>query len=381
MMRPASTGSRKSGNTGKEQRDSAGSAQGAVLVLAVAFLLSGCAGLIHEVVWVRLLGHVFGVTAFAVGTVLAAYMGGLALGAWILGRLAGRLKNPERVYAWIEIGIGALALAIPFILDGIEPLYGALWRRFHLSFALFSVLRFVVAGGILLVPTLMMGATLPLLVEHFSRRFGRRTAPEWLYTVNLIGAVGGVMAGGFVLLPMLGIRGAIMAGAAMNGIAGLMVLVWSSRSRVLPAAPAPPVDAYPSSRSLVLPAAAFISGLICLAAQVAWTRLIALLIGSTTYAFSTVLLVFLAALAAGSVWASVRARRTTAVTAPLALVAGMSAITHLGAMSVVNFWPFWYWTLFNAWHPGTLAASLRSTYSPCWRFSPSPSCSRAPSSP
>lgn len=352
-------GSRK---TGRQGRDTAGPGGGAALVMALAFLLSGSAGLIHEVVWVRLLGHVFGVTAFAVGTVLAAYMGGLALGAWMVGRLASRLKNPARVYAWVEMAIGALALAIPFILDGIEPLYASLWRRFHLSFALFSVLRFLVAGSILLAPTMMMGATLPLLVEHFSRRFGRRTAPEWLYTVNLAGAVFGVIAGGFVFLPVLGVWGAIMAGAAMNLAAGLMVLVWSPRPAAPPTqspAHSPAVsstsDHRSTARGMVLPAAAIVSGLTCLAAQVAWTRLIALLIGSTTYAFSTVLLVFLAALAAGSVWASMRARRTTDVTAPLAVLAALSAVTHLAAIMAVNPWPSWYWRLFNSWHPAGLA--------------------------
>src|SRR5262245_6422477 len=246
MTRPASAGARGAGGRGG---DAPGATRSALIVLAAAFVLSGAAGLIHEVIWVRLLGHVFGVTAFAVGTVLAAYMGGLALGAWLLGRFAGRLANPARVYAWVEIGIGAVALAIPLLLDAIEPLYGSLWRSYHLSFGLFSVLRFVVAGSILLAPTMMMGATLPVLVEHFSRRFGRRAAPEWLYTVNLVGAVAGVIAAGFILLPLRGIQGAIMTGAGMNILAGLMVFVWSPRSPAPAQATSSPAPAPMTSES------------------------------------------------------------------------------------------------------------------------------------
>src|SRR5262245_58877513 len=81
-----------------------------VPLLAAAFLLSGAAGLMHEVVWTRLLGHLFGVSSFAVSTVLAAFMGGLALGSFLIGARSGRLADPRRVYALLEIGIGAYAL-------------------------------------------------------------------------------------------------------------------------------------------------------------------------------------------------------------------------------------------------------------------------------
>jgi len=332
--------------------------RGIVVVLAVAFLLSGGAGLIHEVVWVRLLGHVFGVTAFAVSTVLAAYMGGLALGSYLVGRRAARLADPPRAYAFLEIGIGVLALALPLLLDLAEPFYGWVWREMHVSFAVFSVLRFLVAGGLLMAPTVMMGATLPVLADYLADRLGRRLTPQWLYTVNLFGAVIGVAAGGFVLLPIVGVWGTIVAGAAVNVGIGLAVLACTRRA----GRAAAPVQAsfeptQPRPGSLFL-AAAFLSGLTSLAAQVAWTRVLSLLIGSTTYAFSTVLIVFLLALAAGSAWASRRGDRVKDVRPDLALVHVLMALGLLGAILAVNSWPNWYWKLFNAVGPESIAGAM-----------------------
>src|SRR5262249_25401462 len=151
----------------------------------------GAAGLIHEVVWARLLARVFGASSLAVATVLAAYMGGLALGSWWIGARLHRIADRRRAYALLEIGIGGSALLVPVLLWLVEPLYGALWRRFGFSFAAFTALRFAIAFGLLVGPTVLMGATLPLLADYFAglRDTARRLTPEWLYTANLAGAV------------------------------------------------------------------------------------------------------------------------------------------------------------------------------------------------
>ena len=187
-----------------------------IRALGAAFLVSGAAGLMHEVVWSRLLSHVFGATALAVATVLATFMAGLAVGSWIIGVRAPALGDRQQLYARLEIGIGVAALLVPLALGLMEPLYGWLWRRFHLSFAAFTLVRFVVAGAILVGPTIMMGATFPVLADHLAALRGRRVAPEWLYTLNLLGAVLGVAAAGFVLMPVVGVWGTILVGAALN---------------------------------------------------------------------------------------------------------------------------------------------------------------------
>jgi spermidine synthase len=335
--------------------------QWVVPVLAVVFLCSGSAGLVHEVVWARLLGRVFGVTSLAISTVLAAFMGGLALGSWWIGTRAERLRDRRRAYAWLEIGIGVSALLVPLLLHVVEPLYGALWRRFHLSFAALSVVRLVLAGALLLAPTAMMGATLPVLADYLGGLKGHRLAPQWLYTLNLVGAVLGVALAGFVLMPAVGLWGTIGIGAAINLGAGLAVLVLPrlAEARATPPAASPSLDAV--SPAALLLVAAFFSGALSFATQVAWTRVLVLIVGSTTYAFSTVLVVYLSALAAGSAWASSRGARVGDARRDLAVMHLLMALGMLAAIYLVNRLPYWYLDLFRAWQPGSIAGIVALT--------------------
>jgi len=325
-------------------------------VLAAVFALSGSAGLIHEVVWSRLLGHLFGVTTLAISTVLAVYMGGLAIGSHVMGRRVTRLADTRRAYALLEIGIGVSALLVPLLLDLVAPLYGWLWRRYFRSFALFAGLQFVVASAILLPPTIMMGATLPALADYLAERPGRPSlAPQWLYTANLVGAVLGVALAGFLLMPTLGIWRTIIVGALVNIGGGTLVLALPRQTEPRrPPAGAPREPERAAGRLLL--AAAFVSGLLSIAAQVAWMRTLVLIVGSTTYAFSTVLLVNLAALALGSVWVSRRgARDGRAVSGRLAAMHLLMAVALLGAVYSINGAPFWYLSLFRWWRPQGLA--------------------------
>ena len=333
-----------------------GLSRGAVRTLAVAFLLSGSAGLIHEVVWTRRLGFLFGVSEMAVATVLAAFMGGLAIGSWWLG--ARPWSDGRRVYAWLEIGIGVAALLVPLALDLVEPLYGSLWRRTHLSFATFSVLRFVVAGAILLAPTIMMGATFPVLAAYARTRQGGRLSPAWLYTLNLVGAMLGVAAAGFLLLPALGMRATIALGALVNVGVGLWVLRLPAAPAGASAAPKAVVApaASPAARRLLF-GAAFLSGLVSLASQVAWTRVLSLIVGSTTYAFAAVLLVFLAALGIGSAFAAWRGGWAKDVVGDLALAHGVVALLMLVAIGWVDGLPYFYLRLYD-WGPEAFSGSV-----------------------
>ena len=328
--------------------------EGVVRALGVAFLVSGAAGLMHEVVWSRLLSHVFGATALAVATVLAAFMAGLAIGSWLVGSRAPALGDRRRLYARLEIGIGVAALLVPLALGLMEPLYGWLWRRFHLSFAAFSLVRFVVASAILVGPTIMMGATFPVLADHLAALRGHRIAPEWLYTLNLLGAVVGVAAAGFVLMPLVGVWGTILVAAGLNVGVGAAVL----RLPTLPEVPVERASAEAARPGWLLVLAAFVSGATSLATQVAWTRVLVLVVGSTVYAFSIVLLVYLTALGAGSAWASRFGRRWVDVRAHLAIVHSLMALALLVAVSMVNRLPYWYLHVYQTWRPETFAAML-----------------------
>src|SRR5581483_10271141 len=341
-----------------------------VPLLAGAFVVSGAAGLVHEVVWTRLLGHLFGVSSYAIATVLGAYMAGLALGSALAGARIERWPSPLRAYAWLELGIGVSALAIPRVLVWVEPVYGALWRAWGPSFAAFTALRFAIAGAILLVPTSLMGATLPVLAEALARRDGRRLAPEWLYTANLAGAVLGVAIGGFVLMPVLGTWATLATGAALNAAVAIAVLgVGRERAVARSGArgDAPQAEAElpvsPSSRlapDLVL--SAFASGVLSLATQVAWNRVLAPIVGTTNYAFSSVLLVYLLCLGAGSALASRAGDRATErgdavawARSALPLAFLLCAIAMVVSVAIASGLPWLYHSLYGISEAGSLA--------------------------
>ena len=168
------------------------------------FLLSGMTGLVYEIVWMKLLVLVMGNTVYSTTTVLAAFMGGLGLGSFLAGRFLHRVSLPLRTYGYVEGAIGLYALAVPLLVAAADPLFGALYRSGAASSL--SLVRLIVCGGILLVPTTLMGATLPLLSAYLA---DRETDLGWtigkLYGINTLGAVLGAASAGFLLIPYLGL--------------------------------------------------------------------------------------------------------------------------------------------------------------------------------
>src|SRR6187431_697810 len=138
-------------------------------LVLVLFFLSGAAGLVYEVLWTRQLALIFGVTTYAVSTVLATFMGGLALGSFLIGRYVDRSRNPILVYSLLEIGIGLYALIIPTLFQLLRPAYVAL-HNLGLSYTLFSAGRALLAGGVLIFPTILMGGTFPVLMRAWASR-------------------------------------------------------------------------------------------------------------------------------------------------------------------------------------------------------------------
>jgi len=195
-------------------------------LVAACFFLSGATGLIYEVLWARMLGLVFGATTLAVSTVLAAFMGGLAIGSGSAGRRGATVKRPIRAYGLIEIGIALYALAVPFLFTFVDNLYAIIWQQFHPGFFAFSLWRFLLSCLMLLVPTALMGATLPLLSAALLRSSGSRsTSITRLYTRNLAGAICGGVVAGFLLLPSFGVRATIYIAAFINILIGIASIV------------------------------------------------------------------------------------------------------------------------------------------------------------
>lgn len=282
--------------------------------VVVCFFLSGAAGLVYEVVWMRMLGLVFGHTVFAVTTVLAAFMSGLALGAFLFGRLIDRRGRPLQVYGFLEAGIGAWALLVPLLLTQVQIVYVALSRSLKLSSFALSLAQFALVFLILLVPTTLMGASLPVLAKFFVNRpesLGRKVGD--LYALNTLGAVLGAVLAGFLLLPAIGVRATTGLAVAANLAIGAWALVLAGRVREPgeTSAPVPPLlverpsPGAPSGESIPLMtwlvlAGTGLSGAAAMVYEVAWTRALSLMIGSSTYAFSAMLTTFLTGLALGS---------------------------------------------------------------------------------
>jgi spermidine synthase len=276
-------------------------------LLLACFFLSGAAGLIYQVAWGKALGLVFGNTVYAISTVLAVFMGGLALGSAWWGRSSGRRANPLLLYGWMELGVaasGALSLA------GLVAVRGLYLSSYHLaagSQAVLLALRFAGTAMVLFLPTFLMGGTLPVLVQGLTRhsaelgsRLGR------LYWVNTAGAVAGTLAAGFYLLAEFGLRATVQTAVALNVAAGL-VAITLARGMATQTASTEPSAASPISpkrstpnRTRLLLLLFGVVGATAIAYEVAWTRLLVTFFGSSTYAFTLMLAAFLAGIVAGS---------------------------------------------------------------------------------
>ncbi len=280
---------------------------------AVCFLLSGATALVYEVLWARMLGLVLGATTVAITAVLAAFMAGLALGSAVAAKYAGKLAGPVRTYGVIEISIGVYALLVPVLFGAIDRAHAAVWQIIHPGSFGSGLLRFALAASVLVIPATLMGTTLPVLVAGVRRPGDEHsTIPAKLYTINLAGAIVGTVVAGFLLLPTLGVHLTIWIAAATNIVIGTAALIFD-RKRFLVhqhigevARSALSTDIERSSEANFLGhrrfwfLCALVSGLVTISMQVVWSRVLAMIIGSSTYAFTIVLALFLIGLAAGA---------------------------------------------------------------------------------
>jgi len=278
------------------------------------FFLSGISGLMYETVWLRMLSRVLGNTVYATSVVIAAFMAGLALGSYLLGVRAERIKNILGLYALLETGVGAAALMLLPVFSACAPLYRQVY-------ALVSAQRLYLClfqGGliflILLIPTCFMGGTLPLLSAYLKRchpSFAGRLGV--LYGLNTLGAFIGVIGSGFFCIGSAGERETVALGAAINLAVALLAYRRARQSAALlqvppkrfpGTAPAPaPLRAVAGPRRGAVAAAYALSGFISIAYEIVWSRIFQIQAGTSIYAFCLMLAWYLAGIASGSLWA------------------------------------------------------------------------------
>lgn len=293
------------------------------LVAATLFFLSGALGLGYELIWIRKAALVVGASQIALSTILTSFFLGLGLGGLVVGRrLRGARLSPLRLYGLFEIGIGIYALVFPQLFAGVEWIYGALYPAAAWSTVSLLALRFLLLFLLCLPPTFLMGGTLPLLLDGLvgeDREVGSRTS--LLYGLNILGAVGGVLATSYFAIPLLGMNGTSRAAGACNLALGLVALTFFRSARPLhdPSLTVPS----PERRFVVLSCA---TGAVAIAWQVCHARFFGLVDVATVYTTAMLLALWLFGLAVGSLGLAPLLRGRVA---PLRVVAAAQALVPL----------------------------------------------------
>lgn len=297
-------------------------------------LISGFSALVYEVTWVRLLALTFGVSVYAAAGVLTAYMGGMALGSWLFGRLIAR--RPERfdrpgallkLFALLEIGVGIFAALTPVIFIWLTAFYVWIARQFSPDFYSYNLIRFGLSALVLSLPTLLMGGTFPVISHLLARKEEQRGFDLGnLYALNTLGGVLGTLAAGLFLIRTLGTANTIYLAASLDGLVAVGALLLARQAfSTSPVAPARTrsqrqkrrgqtgrskslagvVQERPTSfqTKLILWGYA-ISGFTALGYEVVWTRLLAIFSLNAIFSFTIMLATFLTGLAAGSYFAA-----------------------------------------------------------------------------
>ncbi|MEW5807741.1 MAG: fused MFS/spermidine synthase [Acidobacteriota bacterium] len=331
----------------------------AVLVIYICFIFSGASGLIFEVAWSKALSLYLGNTLHAISTVVGAYMAGLGFGALLSGNFCGRLRYPIRTYGWIEGTVGIFGLVSPFVFDLLFPVFGHLSFLKDSSFTIFLIARFVIVFSILLIPTVAMGMTLPLLVSALTAKrpeFGSSVGK--LYGLNTAGAVLGTVLGGFLLLPYLGLFKSIISASLLNlTILALIYLVPSLRNwfthaserdiersaaakagmETAPAGAKGHLKPEKRAAGVIILTLFAISGFLALVYEVGWTRVLSLTIGSSVYSFTIILATFLLGIALGSL---IIARKAEKMKRPVLIFGILEVI--LGISTLAGTFFFYY---------------------------------------
>ena len=283
-----------------------------LLLVAVLFFCSGASALVYQVLWLRKLGLVFGVTVYAASTVWASFMFGLAVGSLFAGRVADRLRRPLVWFGAAEALIGISAVATPFALAGLQGLYASVYPSLPKSMAAITFARFLMALLVLVVPTVLMGATLPLIVKSsYSRASDLGQRMGLLYATNTVGAIAGTLFSGLYLIPTHGIQTAFVVAASVNlSIAAIAIVAGlamppvpvsdrlANESDAATASDNQRTRLEPVRKTILLVFA--LSGFMSLALEVIWFRVLVLLVRPTVYGFSMMLATLLFGIGAGS---------------------------------------------------------------------------------
>jgi len=348
----------------------------AVQVFLVAcFFLSGACGLIYEVVWLRVLGLVFGNTTYATSAVIAGYMAGLGLGALYFGKRVDSNPRPIRLYAFLEGGIALYSFLTPFLWILIEIVFVGFARTFHPSFAVASFFKLILSFLALFIPTFLMGGTLPVLCKFFVRN-GQEMSKKigLLYALNTLGAVVGVLVSGFFLLYTIGVWQTVILTGTLNLLIFLFCYFYLSKNEAVEEVK-PSVSSQVGqmreseggqnkSFRLTLLILFAITGGVSMMYEISWTRVLALGLGSSVYAFAVMLATFLLGIALGSYLFSVLHRFIKVSLTTFAILQVCTAFFALIGLNFFDDMPYYFVKVFE-WSGGSIGLIEAGKFALC----------------
>lgn len=321
------------------------------IIAVFLFLLSGICGLIYEVAWSKYLALFIGSTAWSHMIVLATYMGGLALGAFVFGKYSDKVSNQLKLYGLLELGIGVYCLAYPFIIEIVGNLFIHTASFFNGSSkqGLLITLKFILSFITLILPTVLMGGTLPILSKFLSKSIsdsGKDVAK--LYYINSLGAVIGTALAGFFLIRSHGLDNTVWIASSFNILIGLLaILVAKSVKPNIQSIISPRViddsqnQVFSETAIRIAIFTAFASGFIAMLYELAWIRLLSNILGSTTYSFTLMLIAFISGIAIGSYIVSLVIRKIKNLVAFLAICQYGTAISMILSLPLYERLPYY----------------------------------------
>jgi spermidine synthase len=341
-------------------------------LIGLLFVISGGLGLIYQIVWFKYLSLFLGNTTYAQTIVLATFMGGLAIGSALWGRRADRTRHPLRLYAYLELGIGVYCYLYPQFLELLKNTFISLVISSQLPSdgTAVHLFKLLISLCSLLIPTILMGGTLPILVRFISQKLeesGRNIAV--LYFLNSLGAVVGSLLCGFFFIRIIGLSTTVYAAAFINlliSASALLFSLWkiSDENRDGVEEPQKENFLYPRHEVILAIAVAGISGLAAMIYEVTWVRMLVPVIGSSTFSFSLMLVAFISGITIGSFFVSVLVQRVKNLSSLLAWCQVGIVLSMLAILPLYGRIPFEFWkaasmlTRSNATYPFYLAVQL-----------------------
>ena len=305
------------------------------------FFISGFVGLVYEICWIRKASLAFGATTFAVSTVVAVFFGGLAIGSYFFGRYSQKTLRPLKVYALLEIGLGVMGLLSPAAFVWADKFYGLFYPAIMHNFVVLSLVRLALMTVLVLPPTILMGATLPLFCRQYVVARNRISlSVGLLYSLNTLGAAIGALVCGFYLIPHIGVNKSIWLGGFVNILVGLVVsrlritATDSAESVACTADRDKPESFSPGAKRFIptIYMLFFLSGFVVLGNEILWTRYLSLLVRNTVYTYTLTLTVILTGIVLGSLVTSLfldRIKHRAMLFGLVQILAGITVLTLL----------------------------------------------------